>query len=126
MVTTTVLRTSISTTSGESNCVGTERGQSLIACSLEAVQKQAKNRVTIVMHGTNEFIPEITAKCIERGVTRINVNKMVLSDYFEYTNANTGKVPLTTLLEKGTSLIQAQCESWMDHIGCSGKADESR
>jgi len=98
----------------------------LIIRSLESVQKQAKNRVTIVMHGTNEFTPEITMNCIKRGVTRVNVNKMVLSDYFEYTNANTGKVPLTTLLEKGTSLIQAQCEQWMDDIGCSGKADESR
>ena len=74
------------------------------------------------MHGTNEFTPEITAKCIERGVTRINVNKMVLSDYFAYTAANTGKVPLTTLLETGTGLIQKQCEQWMEDIGCAGKA----
>jgi len=88
---------------------------------LHSVKREAKDRVTIVMHGTNEFTPEITAKCIAGGVTRINVNKMVLSDYFEFTHANTGKVPLTTLLEKGTGLIQAQCEQWMDDIGCSGK-----
>lgn len=75
-----------------------------------------------MLHGTNEFIPEILNKCIERGVTRVNVNKMVLSNYFEYVNANTGKVPLTTLLEEGTRLIQEQCEGWMDAMGCSGKA----
>lgn len=75
-----------------------------------------------VLHGTNEFTHEITRKCIDRGVTRINVNKLVLSDYNDYVAANTGKVPLTQLLEKGTALIQAQCEGWMDAIGCSGKA----
>ena len=76
----------------------------------------------LALHGTNEFPPEIMAKCIERGVTRVNVNKLVLSDYFAYVAENTGKVPQTELLEKGVSLIQAQCEKWMDNIGCSGKA----
>lgn len=79
-------------------------------------------KVQIALHGTNEFPPEIAAKCIERGVTRINVNKLVLSRYFEYVNANTGKVPLTQLLEKGTNLIAEQCGEWMDNIGSSGKA----
>ncbi|PNS16685.1 fructose-bisphosphate aldolase 1 [Sphaceloma murrayae] len=89
---------------------------------LADIQKRVNGRVQIALHGTNEFIPEILNKCIERGVTRVNVNKMVLSDYFEYTNKNTGKVPLTELLETGTQLIQKQCEGWMDAIGCSGKA----
>lgn len=62
------------------------------------------------------------AKCIERGVTRINVNKLVLSDYNAYVEQNTGKVPLTQLMEKGTTLIQKQMEGWMDAIGSSGKA----
>lgn len=60
--------------------------------------------------------------CISRGVTRINVNKLVLSDYNAYVEKNTGKVPLTQLLEKGTELIQKQCEGWMDAIHCSDKA----
>ncbi|KAF2220918.1 ketose-bisphosphate aldolase [Elsinoe ampelina] len=89
---------------------------------LADIQKRVGGRVQIALHGTNEFIPEILNKCIERGVTRVNVNKMVLSDYFAYTNANTGKVPLTELLETGTHLIQKQCEGWMDAMGCSGKA----
>jgi len=55
-------------------------------------------------------------------VTRINVNKLVLSNYNEYVAANTGKVPLTQLMEKGTSLMQQQMEGWMDAIGSSGKA----
>lgn len=92
-----------------------------ILASLASIHEKAKGRVQVVLHGTNEFIPEILNKCIERGVTRVNVNKMVLSDYFEYVHANTGKVPLTELLEQGTAKIQAQCEGWMDAMGCSGK-----
>lgn len=79
-------------------------------------------KVQVVLHGTNEFTPEIMAKCIERGITRVNVNKLVLSRYNKFIEENTGKIPLTQLLEKGTALIQAQCEEWMDSLGCSGKA----
>ncbi|KAK6007743.1 hypothetical protein QM012_004557 [Aureobasidium pullulans] len=89
---------------------------------LEAIQKKVDDRVQIVLHGTNEFIPEILNKCIERGVTRVNVNKMVLSDYFAYTAEKTGKVPLTEQLETGTDLIKKQCEYWIDNMGCAGKA----
>jgi fructose-bisphosphate aldolase class II len=78
--------------------------------------------VQIVLHGTNEFIPEILTKCIERGITRVNVNKMVLSDYFAYTAEKTGKVPLTELIETSTELIRKQCEGWIDAMGCAGKA----
>jgi fructose-bisphosphate aldolase class II len=90
--------------------------------SLSSIQQKVDNRVQIVLHGTNEFIPEILSKCIERGVTRVNVNKMVLSEYFAYTAEKTGKVPLTEQLETGTDLIKKQCEYWIDHMGCAGKA----
>jgi len=89
---------------------------------LESIHARAKGKVQIVLHGTNEFPPDIMAKCIERGVTRVNVNKLVLSNYNKYVEENTGKVPLTQLMEKGTDLIQELCEQWMDHLGCSGKA----
>lgn len=89
---------------------------------LASIHEKTKGKVQIVLHGTNEFPHDIMAKCIERGVTRVNVNKLVLSDYYAYTAKSTGKVPLTELLETGTSLIQKQCEEWMDHLGCSGKA----
>ncbi|EME84707.1 uncharacterized protein MYCFIDRAFT_41352 [Pseudocercospora fijiensis CIRAD86] len=89
---------------------------------LETIQKKAGGRVQIVLHGTNEFPPDIMAKCIDRGVTRINVNKLVLDKYNAYVAENTGKVPLTQLMEKGTDLIQELTEKWMDAIGSSGKA----
>lgn len=62
------------------------------------------------------------AKCIEKGVTRVNVNKLVLKEYNAYIEQNTGKVPLTQLMEHGTHLIQKLCEEWIDHLGCTGKA----
>lgn len=82
----------------------------------------AQGKVQVVLHGTNEFPPDIMGKCIERGVTRVNANKLVLSNYNDYVAANTGKVPLTELMDKGTEILQKQLEYWMDNIGCTGKA----
>nr|POE47183.1 putative fructose-bisphosphate aldolase [Quercus suber] len=89
---------------------------------LASIHDKTKGNVQVVLHGTNEFTPEIMAKCVERGVTRVNVNKLVLSKYNKYVADNTGKIPLTQLMEQGTALIQELCEQWMDHLGCSGKA----
>lgn len=89
---------------------------------LDSIHNKVKGKVQIALHGTNGFPPDIMAKCIERGVTRVNVNKLVLDRYNEYVAENTGKVPLTQLIEKGTDLIQELCEEWMDHLGCTGKA----
>lgn len=61
-------------------------------------------------------------KCIERGVTRINANKLVLSEYNDFIAQKTGKIPLTQVIEDGTTIIQKQMEFWMDHIKSSGKA----
>lgn len=89
---------------------------------LEAVQKKSEGRVQLVLHGTNGFPPEIMQKCIAHGVTRVNVNKIVMDPYFEYAEKETGKKPLTNLVSEGTDIIQKKCEEWMDHIGSSGKA----
>lgn len=74
------------------------------------------------MHGTNEFTAEILRSCVERGMTRLNVNDLVLGSYNEYVRDNTGKLPLTELMEQGTQLIQDRLEWMMDVIGSSGKA----
>lgn len=99
-------------------CTHTDHG------SLESIQAKAKEKgVQLVMHGTNGFPPEIMQKCIDRGVTRVNVNKLVMDPYFEYTAAKTGKVPLTTLMAQSTDEVQKATEQWMDWIGSTGKAD---
>lgn len=75
-----------------------------------------------MLHGTNTFPDAITQKCIKGGMTRINVNDLVLRTYSEYVAENTGKVPLTELMGKGTDLIQELCEYQMDVMGSTGKA----
>ena len=74
------------------------------------------------MHGTNEFTEAILRSCVQRGMTRLNVNDLVLWRYNDYARENTGKVPLTELMEHGTQLIQERLEWMMDVIGSSGKA----
>jgi len=89
---------------------------------LQSIYEKTRGKVQVVLHGTNEFTPEILAKCIERGVTRVNANKLVLEDYNKYIAENTGKMPLTQVIEEGTMRIQRQLEGWMDSIGSSGRA----
>jgi fructose-bisphosphate aldolase class II len=76
----------------------------------------------MVLHGTNGFPESIMTNCVKGGMTRINVNELVLSKYSAYVKENTGKVPLTTLMEEGTKLIQELVEWQMDVVGSTGKA----
>ncbi len=55
-------------------------------------------------------------------MTRCNVNELVLHKYSKYVAENTGKVPLTELMGKGTDLIQEMIEYQMDVMGSTGKA----
>jgi len=89
---------------------------------LESIQKATKGKVQLVLHGTNTF-PEATMQgCVKGGMTRCNVNELVLSKYNKYVAENTGKVPLTELMGTGTKYIQELVEWQMDVMGCSGKA----
>ena len=75
-----------------------------------------------MLHGTNTFPDDTMKGCIKGGMTRCNVNDLVLHKYNKYVAENTGKVPLTELMETGTSLIQELIEHQMDIMGSSGKA----
>ena len=86
------------------------------------IREKSKGRVQIVLHGTNGFPPHIMQKCIQHGVTRVNVNKVVMNPYFDYLNEFPDRHLLTRLVGEGTDIIQKQTEEWMDHIGSSGKA----
>ncbi len=60
--------------------------------------------------------------CIKGGMTRCNVNELVLHKYNKYVAENTGKAPLTELMANGTDLIQELIEHQMDVIRSTGKA----
>jgi hypothetical protein len=89
---------------------------------LDRIRKATKGRAQLVLHGTNTFPDDTMKGCIKGGMTRCNVNELVLYKYNKYVAENTGKVPLTELMGKGTALIQEQIEYQMDIMGSTGKA----
>ncbi|KAL5354965.1 ketose-bisphosphate aldolase [Aspergillus floccosus] len=78
-------------------------------------------RVRLVLHGTNDFPPELAKACIEAGVTKFNVNKLVLDPWYDHIRANVHK-PLTQLMTEGIDVLTRSMERWMDIVGSSGKA----
>ncbi|CAG8976170.1 hypothetical protein HYALB_00010428 [Hymenoscyphus albidus] len=88
---------------------------------LESIREASRGKVQLVLHGTNTFPDATTQQCIKGGMTRINVNDLVLHKYNDFVAKNTGKIPLTELMGKGTDLIQELCEYQMDVMGSSGK-----
>ncbi|KAF4636078.1 hypothetical protein G7Y89_g2009 [Cudoniella acicularis] len=89
---------------------------------LEKIREATDGKAQLVLHGTNTFPDATMQSCIKGGMTRCNVNELVLHTYSKYVAENTGKVPLTELMSKGTDLIQELVEYQMDVMGSSGKA----
>ena len=89
---------------------------------VERIEKVCKGKVELVLHGTNEFTEGILRKCVAAGMTRINVNQLVLCTYEDFCNENQGKLPLTEFMEKASDVIQARLEWMMDVVGSSGQA----
>jgi fructose-bisphosphate aldolase class II len=61
-------------------------------------------------------------KCIKGGVSKVNVNKLILDDYLEHLKKNASKLSLTTLMEEGVKEVQRLMERQMDVCGSTGKA----
>ncbi|KKY16246.1 putative fructose-bisphosphate aldolase [Phaeomoniella chlamydospora] len=89
---------------------------------LENVKRASHGKVNLVLHGTNEWNAEHFQECVKGGMTRCNVNDVILCNYNKYIKENAGKVPLTTLMEKGTDLMVERLEWLMDVLGSTGKA----
>ncbi|PQE22207.1 fructose-bisphosphate aldolase protein [Rutstroemia sp. NJR-2017a WRK4] len=88
---------------------------------LRKIRSQLHGNVRTVLHGTNGFKPELMKTCIAEGVSKINVNRLVLDDYFEHLHANAGKMPHTTLMEQGVEKVVNQTIEWMEICGSAGK-----
>ncbi|KAK0100672.1 hypothetical protein ONS95_007124 [Cadophora gregata] len=89
---------------------------------LTQVRAQLGGKVRIALHGTNGFKPELMKKCIAEGVSKVNVNRLVLDDYSYHLRAQAGKVPLTKLMEQGVEMVVKQSVEWMEICGSAGKA----
>jgi fructose-bisphosphate aldolase class II len=74
------------------------------------------------MHGTNGFPEEVMRECIRRGVSKVNVNKLVLDDALVYLQENAKTESLTKLMEEGVVRAQRLTEWQMDVCGSTGKS----
>lgn len=86
------------------------------------IRSQVRGRVRLVLHGTNGFAPELMKKCIEAGVSKINVNRLVLDDYYEHLRSQVNQLTHTSLMEQGVEKVIAQTIEWMEICGSVGNA----
>ncbi|KAH8882341.1 aldolase [Thozetella sp. PMI_491] len=99
-----------------------KRGPQLEYDRLDMIRKKIGGRVRIVLHGTNDFPEDIMHKCIKGGVSKVNVNKLVLDDYLVHLQKKAPTASLTTLMEEGVAEIRKLVEWQMDVTGSTGKA----
>lgn len=95
---------------------------SILLFRLNQIRDFANSRVRIVLHGTNGFEPELMKRCVAAGVSKINVNRLVLDDYYEHLHSQVGKMPHTRLIEEGIEKVAALTVKWMEICGSAGKA----
>lgn len=90
---------------------------------LEKVQNALKPlNIPVVLHGTNDFNKELMSKCVELGVKKFNVNKLVAEEYYDYMEKSFNKLPLTEVIETSLDKFQAGVEETMDWLGSTNKA----
>ncbi|KAK1676531.1 fructose-bisphosphate aldolase [Colletotrichum godetiae] len=88
----------------------------------ERIRTQIAGRVRVALHGTNGFPPDLMKQCIAAGATKINVNRLVLDDYYTHLRSQVTRLPHTTLIEEGTSNVIRQTKEWMEICGSAGQA----
>ncbi|KAJ5087461.1 fructose-bisphosphate aldolase [Penicillium angulare] len=99
-----------------------KRGPQLDFERFEKIRAQANGRVHLALHGTNGFAPDLLKRCVAAGVTKINVNRLVLDDYYDHLHANVGKIPHTQLIEEGIQKVADLTIKWMEICGSAGRA----
>ncbi|KAH8659778.1 ketose-bisphosphate aldolase [Xylariales sp. PMI_506] len=97
------------------------RGIQLEYDRLDSVSKAVGDRVRLVLHGADPFDKTIFDRCIQAGVTKININKGVNKHYAKVQDEMRGK-PLTRVIELGTDAMQKAVEEYMVWLGSAGKA----
>ncbi|OAA68012.1 Ketose-bisphosphate aldolase, class-II [Niveomyces insectorum RCEF 264] len=91
---------------------------------LDNVRAAVGDRVRLVLHGAHEFYfqEELLRKCIGYGMAKVNINGPVAAAWTKVQGELTGKVPLTTVVEKQTKAMQDVIEYHMDFLMSTGKA----
>lgn len=76
----------------------------------------------LALHGVNRFPVDLTRRLVAAGISKVNVNRDILDDYYRHLEANAGKIPFTQLLEEGVEVVSRSMERHMDIVLSSGKA----
>jgi len=97
------------------------RGIQLEYSRLEAVNEAVGKEVRLALHGTDGFDPEIYGKCINGGITKVNINGVMNKEYKKLRNEQPELI-VTEMMERGTGVMQGVVEGNMDMLGSSGKA----
>lgn len=88
---------------------------------LQNVGKQIHGKALLVLHGTNDFPPELIQQCVAAGVTKLNVNKLLLEAWSIHLRSHASD-SITKLIDDGIAVLQAETEKWMQICGSAGKA----
>jgi fructose-bisphosphate aldolase class II len=94
-----------------------------MSARLSKIWSAIDGRMRLALHGTTGLGDELTRECIRRGISKINVNKIVLNEYLTNLKENASAKPLTELMDTGIDLVQASVEKQMDVCLSTGKAD---
>ncbi|KAH7377594.1 putative fructose-bisphosphate aldolase [Cadophora sp. MPI-SDFR-AT-0126] len=89
---------------------------------LEAVQKVSKGKVRLVLHGSGSFTEDIYRDCIQRGISKINVNAQLIEPWAEMMRDRETFTPLTKLVEDSIEIFQEEVVKLMKMVGSCGKA----
>ncbi|KAI9845005.1 MAG: hypothetical protein M1837_005149 [Sclerophora amabilis] len=98
------------------------KGPQLDFARLQNIREAVNGRARLVLHGTNGFSEEVMKRCVKGGISKINVNKLVLDDYIVHLKHNS-HLPMTQLMDEGVTEVMRLVEWQMDVCGSTGKAE---
>ncbi|EFQ99590.1 fructose-bisphosphate aldolase [Nannizzia gypsea CBS 118893] len=98
------------------------RGIQLEYDRLQSINEAVGKKTKLVLHGADPMTKEIFDKCIECGVSKVNINKVMNNEYMKVQKEFAGRVPITKLHELVTDAMQRAVERCMDLLGSTGKA----
>ncbi len=96
------------------------RGIQLEYERLHAVNEAVGKEVRLVLHGTDGFDKEIYKRCIEAGITKVNINGVLNTRYTKVQRE--GGFGVSETMERGTKGMQEAVEECMEMLGCVGMA----
>lgn len=96
------------------------RGIQLEYDRLQKINERVGHKVRLVLHGADPFSKDIFQKCIAGGVSKVNINRVLNSEFVRVQQERAGKAPLTTVIEEATHAMQKAVEGCMDKLGSSG------